>query len=89
MDQFTKLVSDRLHISPRKARSVVKKIKKAIELCEGQLQENPFDRTVEELSHEDMLSMRNFYAENGLEYTPQEVNNAIEILIYIRSMIRE
>lgn len=56
--------------------------------CKRQLRENPEDQSIEELTKIDMMRIRNEAAELGTELTPQEVEEAVDVLRYTRRMIR-
>ncbi len=88
MDPIIKSVSEQLGVSPKRAKKIIEKVKKFMKTCEDQLKENPFDRTVEEMTEEDILLARTMFAEMGIEYTPQELNEAVELIIHMRAMIR-
>lgn len=88
MDHEIEAIQKKLGVSRQKAKKIHKSIKSFMTMCEEQLAENPFDRTIEETTESDILVMRTLLAESGVEYTPQEVKDGIELLKYAREMIR-
>ena len=74
-------------ISIAKARKSFKLAGKAIKVVgEGM---EPYDRTIENLTEQEILHLRTKCAESGTELTPQEIKDAVFIIKYIRSMLRE
>jgi len=71
-----------------KVRKALRTAARLMQAVEDHLSDFPFDRTYEEMTHEDILRVRMFFAEAGKELTPQEVENAVELLRHIRAMIR-
>lgn len=74
------------NISVQKARRGFQLVGKLIGIISENF--NPYDTSVEDLTKQDILILRTHCAEVGLELTPQEITDTIEIIKTIRNMLR-
>jgi hypothetical protein len=88
MDDFIRQYARENNLSYKRAKRNLEAAEKFRDECEAQLAANPFDRSWEELTEGDVFRLRRQAAEQGIEWTPQEVRDAVEIMRFVRSQIR-
>ena len=85
MDQFFKKIALNFGWSERKASKVLDKATRLKEMVEA----HKDDDTIEQLNYDDLLKMRMQFAESGIELTPQEVQDGVELIKHLRKNLRE
>lgn len=70
--------------SVAQARRAVKAARKLIRVVDKALARDPFDRRIEEMTDEDIRSLRTAFAEEGTELTPDEMSALVDIVREVR-----
>jgi hypothetical protein len=85
MDHFFKKIALKFGWSERKASKMLDRASRLKEMVE----EHKDDDTVEHLNCDDLLKIRMQLAESGIELTPQEVQDGVELIKHLRKNLKE